>query len=82
MEIHYSLKDKRRGITLPPVNEKLAEETGIHIGDGSMSYQNKGYRLVLRAIFSNMLRTYSLFACSLKSYINIDSNIKKSAKAL
>lgn len=77
MEVQYSLKDKRRDITLPTVSEKLAEETGIHIGDGSMSYQNGGYRIVYAGnLFEDAL--YIQFVRSLlKDLYNIDSKIKE-----
>jgi len=45
-EIPFSNPDKLRNITLPTsLNEELAEETGIHVGDGFMSiynYTNRG----------------------------------------
>lgn len=76
-EILYSLKDKQRGVILPRISEKLAEETGIHIGDGSMSIQNKGYRLVYAGnLFGDA--AYMQFVRSLlKELYNIDSNIKE-----
>jgi len=80
MRILYSLKDKQRGITLPPISEKLAEETGIHIGDGSMSYQNGGYRIVYACnLFEDA--SYIVFVRSLlKELYNIDSKIKEIRK--
>lgn len=81
MEIHYSTKDKRRGITLPPVNEKLAEETGIHIGDGSMSYQNKGYRLVYAGNLFEDTSYLQFVRLLLKELYNIDSSIKEIRKS-
>jgi len=37
-EILFSFKDKIRKLTIPnKINDKLAEEIGIHLGDGSMN---------------------------------------------
>lgn len=80
MKIEFSLKDKLRGITIPNVSRKLAEETGIHIGDGSMSYQNKGYRIVYAGnLFEDA--SYMQFVRSLLNDLyNIDSEIKEIPK--
>jgi hypothetical protein len=80
MEVLYSLKDKRRGITLPQINEKLAEETGIHIGDGSMSYQKKGYRLVYAGNLFEDASYMRFVRLLLKELYNIDSSIKEIRK--
>lgn len=77
MEVLYSLKDKRRGIKIPLASEKLAEETGIHIGDGYMIYQKNGYSLVYAGnLFKDKVHMQFLRSL-LKDPYNIDSNVKE-----
>ena len=41
-EIGLSKNDRGRGLNLPlEITEDLAEETGIHVGDGSMNFYNR-----------------------------------------
>ncbi|RLG12232.1 hypothetical protein DRN73_03135 [Candidatus Pacearchaeota archaeon] len=43
-KIDLSIFDKKRKLKIPKkINEDLAEEVGIHVGDGSMNIYNKSY---------------------------------------
>ncbi len=72
----YSKEDERRGIVLPEkLTPKLAEEIGMHVGDGFLSMRRNEYRL--KGSPFDERQFYRGFVSPLyKELFNLDANLK------
>lgn len=62
----FSLADKRRGLKIPQkIDKNLAEEIGIHVGDGSMNIYNKNYMYSLEGHSKDDKSYYDLHIANL-----------------
>lgn len=78
MKIEFSKKDIERNVKIPSLRDaNLAEETGIHIGDGSMNIYNNRYLFSLRGHRMDDEIYYKKFVTALyKKVYGIDIHIR------
>jgi len=79
MKIEFSKSDIKRNVKIPKLNNvKLAEEIGIHIGDGSMNNYNHTYLFSLRGHRIDDEKYYRAYISSLyKKVYGIDVKIRE-----
>jgi len=78
-EILLSSKDKLRKLKIPDkINPRLAEEIGIHLGDGSMNVYGKGYLYSLEGHFNDDREYYQNYIAPLmKELYNLDVRLRE-----
>tara|TARA_Y100000310_G_C20654298_1_gene801205 strand:+ start:85 stop:816 length:732 start_codon:yes stop_codon:yes gene_type:complete len=78
LEIIFSESDIRRQITIPSfMTTDLAEETGLHLGDGSMNfYSNKGFYQLRGHIIDDREHYQKRIAFLYKSLYNLDVSLR------
>lgn len=76
-KVNYSLSDKKKGIVLPnKITPQLAEEIGMHYGDGFLSAKRFTYRL--KGNLRDEVQYYETYIRPLfKKLYNLDVNLKQ-----
>ena len=82
-EILFSSKDKIRGLTIPnKMSNKLSEEIGIHVGDGSMNIYGKSHLYSLEGHHKEDKEYYKFHIAPLiKSLYNLKVRLRKRRNA-
>lgn len=82
-EVLFSFNDNLRNLKIPEkMNPKLAEEIGIHLGDGSMNIYGKGYLYSLEGHYHDDKEYYQNYIAPLmKELYNLDVRLRERRSA-